>query len=453
MNDKLKAQLAQLERELNYYRREYNDLGARVLRLQEEQSRAFREARRSRTVAKLIREAYRLVDRPASPDDVGSLMLEIVVENAMCDRGALMRILPGSGQFLVMHALGFGKEATPTSLVVPAPPRFFFTTGQTRIEPPAYEMTQILRVPYILWSYDPSSGYALILGNRSEGNVSRPFEQGDQELIEGALSVYIDVLLRKQAEAALRSAKLEAEDAQRVQASFLATLSHELRTPLNAILGFSEVLRDRVLGSDISEKYSEYAGLIHNSGTYLLDLINDILDYSSLSKDRINLSDDWIDIVDLIATTTEGVGQLASHKGLQVAVVIPERLPPVCADPLRIRQVLNNLLSNAIKFTPTNGRVEVRARLTPEGALAIEVADTGVGIRAEDIPRALLPFTQIENPYTRAYAGTGLGLPISKVLVEAHGGSLAVQSELNEGTTVTVVLPASRVMAREDAHS
>jgi signal transduction histidine kinase len=451
MIDRDKALLGQLERELNYYRREYNDLGARLLRLQEEQSRAFREARRSRTVAKLIREAYRLVDRAASPDDVGALMLETIVENAMCDRGALLRQLPGDGQFLLTHALGFGQEAPPASLFVASPPRFFFTTAQTRIEPPAYELTQVLRMPYVLWSYDPGSGYALILGNRSEGNVSRPFETGDQELIEGALSVYVDILMRKQAEAELRSAKQETEEAHQTQSSFLAILSHELRTPLNAILGFSEILRDQSLGKYTADRCQEYAGLIHDSGSYLLELISGILEYSRISREQIVLAEEWVDMVDLIATTTRAIAKMAADKSIHLSVAIPQRLPPLRADPVRMRQVLNNLLSNAIKFTPAGGRVEVRAALDPDRNLRVEVEDTGIGMTAADIPRALQPFIQIENAYTRSNPGTGLGLPITQVLVDAHGGSLAIESEPHHGTRVVVTLPADRVLKRDGA--
>src|SRR5215468_10981015 len=203
----------EVERELNYYRREYNDLGARVLRLQEEQSRAFREARRSRTVAKLIREAYRLVDRADAAEEIGPLMLEIILDNTMCDRAAILHKLPGDGHFSIAHTLGFGSEAAPTSVVVPSPPPFFFTTSQTRLESLAYQLTGILRLPYILWAFDPNSGFAVIVGNRSEGNISRPFERGDQELIEGALSVYADIIYRKQVEARLKSARQEAEAA------------------------------------------------------------------------------------------------------------------------------------------------------------------------------------------------------------------------------------------------
>ncbi|MEK0081884.1 HWE histidine kinase domain-containing protein [Benzoatithermus flavus] len=196
------ATLGRLERELAYYRRECNDLGARLLRLQEEQSSAFREARRSRTVAKLIREAHRLADTGVPSDELAGPVLEIIVDNTMCDRAALLSESPvGSGRFTVLRAIGLGEQPLAVS-VVPDPPSFFFTTAQTPLESPAYELTGILQLPYVLWAYDRSTGYALIIGNRLEANVSRPFEPGDQELIEGGLSVYLDVLARRRAEEA-----------------------------------------------------------------------------------------------------------------------------------------------------------------------------------------------------------------------------------------------------------
>jgi two-component sensor histidine kinase/CheY-like chemotaxis protein len=220
----------QLEREVAYYRRECNDLGARLLRLQEEQSQAFREARRSRTVAKLIREANRLADTGLTPDELGGPVLEVIVENAMCDRAALLCEEPlGGGRFVVQHAIGLGATA-PGETAIPEPPSFFFTTAQTKLEPPAYALTGILQVPYVLWAYDPTTGHALIIGNRSEANVNRAFEPGDQELIEGGLSVYIDVLARKRAEAA--------------QALLIDELNHRVRNILatiEAMIGFTAV--------------------------------------------------------------------------------------------------------------------------------------------------------------------------------------------------------------------
>jgi two-component sensor histidine kinase len=223
-----RATLGRLERELAYYRRECNDLGARLLRLQEEQSQAFREARRSRTVAKLIREANRLADAGLPADELGEPVLAIVVDNALCDRAAFLREDPlGSGRFVRVHAIGLGEDS-PAVTTIPDPPTFFFTTAQTPLESPAYELTGILGLPYVLWAFDRPTGHALVIGNRSEANVSRPFEAGDQELIEGGLSVYIDVLARRRAEEA--------------QALLTDELNHRVKNILGtieAMIGFS----------------------------------------------------------------------------------------------------------------------------------------------------------------------------------------------------------------------
>jgi len=206
----------QLERELAYYRRECNDLGARLLRIQEEQSVAFREARRSRTVAKLIREAYRVADAGVSSAAIGLPMLGIVVENVMCDGAAfLSERQPGSGLFDITHAIGVSEKSLADPVAVPNAPAAFFTTSRSSLESPAYELVSILQLPFIFWCYDRVSGNALILGNRLENNVNRPFEAGDQELIEGALSVYLDVRGRKQIEVALREAQAILERANR----------------------------------------------------------------------------------------------------------------------------------------------------------------------------------------------------------------------------------------------
>ena len=238
---------AALERELAYYRRECNELGARLLRAQEDQAQAFREARRSRTVARLIREVHRLSDRCAVPGEVGAPMLEIVLDGALCDRAALLyEVEPGSGRFETTHALGLTEAGLPRGpgaiVEVPRPPAFLFTTSRSEPDPAAEAITAAIGVPYVLWSYDLTAGHALVLGNRTEGNFSRPFEPGDREVVEGALSVYLDVLGRKRAEVELRGAKLAAEEASATKARFLATLTHELRTPLNIITGFAELL-------------------------------------------------------------------------------------------------------------------------------------------------------------------------------------------------------------------
>ncbi len=448
MTDLRARDTAKLERELAYYRRECNDLGGRLLRLQEEQSQAFREARRSRTVAKLIREAHRLVDVCATPEAVGTSMLEVIVENALCDRAAfLQREGPdeSSAVFRVMHAFGFGQELAPESAIVPAAPAFFLTTSRTVIESPTYELTGILRLPYILWAFDRISGHALILGNQSETNVSRPFENGDQELVEGALSVYIDVLLRKQSEIELRAAKAVAEEASALRARFLATLSHELRTPLNAVIGFSDMLMPDSRYQPTAAQCAEYAQHINSSGHLLLSLINDILDYSSLSQVAPQLYMEWSDVETLLGRSVRELSALAIQNGVTLKTGVVEAELSLFLDQLRFRQVLNNLVGNALKFTDRGGSVVVSARQRADGWAEIEIRDTGSGMRPEDIPRALEPFQQVDSGHLRKTPGTGLGLPIAKGLVEAHGGRLEITSALGRGTTVHIGLPPPAV--------
>ncbi len=460
----------QLERELAYYRRECNALGARLLRLQEEQSQAFREARRSRTVAKLISEAYRLADHGNAPEDIGEPMLEIVVDNTICDRAALLQETPrGSQRFRVTHSLGLppggppghpavgGGEASPAgqaghSLVageifVPAPPSFFFTTSRTRLETPAYELTGILRLPYVLWAYDAATGMALIIGNQSESNVSRPFEEADQELIEGALSVYIDVLLRKRSEAELRLAKAQAEEASSTRSRFLATLTHELRTPLNAIIGFSEMMATGSGYEPTAHERGEYNRHILNSAKHLLALINEILDYSSLARGRTTLGRRWLPLNELLKEVTGATAGTAAEREVEVSCDLPEEVWWIRVDRTRFRQILDNLLSNAMRFTAPGGQVVLEARCQEGRGLCLRVRDNGVGIAAEDIPRALEPFRQVGDPFSRSSTGTGLGLPIAKGLAEAHGGSLQIDSVPGIGTTITVLLPADCVAA------
>lgn len=433
----------QLERELAYYQRECNDLGARLLRLQEEQSQAFREARRSRTLAKLIREAHRLADTVISPEDLGDRILEIVVDNAMCDRAALLvEEAPGSRAFRVTHAIGL-RERTTAPITLPSVPNFFFTTAQSRIEPPAYELTGILQLPYVLWAYDRTTGQALMIGNRSEANVSRAFEAGDQELIEGGLSVYIDVLARKQAEQELRRAMHAAEQADEAKATFLATLSHELRTPLNAIIGLAEILSSKRPSALTPERSVAYATEIAGSGRHLLRLINDILDYSGIARGHLAIQPEWIRLEHAVGAAVRAAHGMAAGRGVTLSMSPIDPAFGLLVDSLRFRQILDNLIGNAIKFTPREGQVIVDLEIGADGSIHILVRDTGIGMRPEEIAIAMEPFRQLENALTRRTAGTGLGLPITKGLVEAHGGSLTVTSEPGRGTTVRIVFPAA----------
>ncbi|TCZ56761.1 sensor histidine kinase [Roseicella aquatilis] len=442
--------IGQLERELAYYRRECNDLGARLLRLQEEQSQTFREARRSRTVVKLTREAYRLADGDHPPDEIGVPMLEIIIENALCDGAALLQVEPDGETFRVTHAIGAGAEGPRHPVTIPSPPEFFFTTARTPMEPLAYGLTGILRLPYILWAHDRHAGRALILGNRSESNVSRPFEAGDQEFIEAALSVYIDLMLRKETQFALRGAMAAAERASAARARFLATLTHELRTPLNAIIGYSEMMVPGSRYDPAPADRGRYMELILEAAQYLLKLSDGILDYSYLEQALPSLAPEWLPAEEMLV----GTAALVSGEGRSRGVVL--RAAPIaeglelCIDPLRFRQVLHNLLGNAVKFTGAGGLVEVMAETTPDGGAAVIVRDSGVGMQPQDIPRALEPFQQLDPSASRSFGGAGLGLPIARRLVEAHGGELLLESVPGQGTTATIRLPPSRVRLKQD---
>ena len=239
-------------------------------------------------------------------------------------------------------------------------------------------------------------------------------------------------------------ARVAADAANRAKSLFLANMSHELRTPLNAILGFSEITREAMMGP-LDARYRDYAREIHASGQYLLRLINDVLDTSKIEVDRMALHEESVDLADVVLECQRLLRERAEERNLSFGGELPPGLPTLRADRLRIKQILLNLLSNAIKFTPEGGRVAVSAALQDDGGLALMVEDTGIGIRAEDIPVALEPFRQIENPLTRHYEGTGLGLPLAKALAELHGGTLAIKSTLGEGTVVTVWLPPRRL--------
>jgi signal transduction histidine kinase len=442
----------EMERELAYYRRECNELGARLLRLQEEQSQSFREARRSRTVAKLIREAYRLVGSDIPDDAIGEPMLEIIVNNAMCDRAAfLQEIEPGSGCFSIVQSVGCEKEHVPTRVTVIPTPAFFFTTARSNLEAPAFVLTDILRLPYILWAFDRGTGYALIIGNHSESNVSRPFEPGDQEFVEGALHVYLDVLMRKSAETKLRQAKAVAEEASNMRTRFMATLSHELRTPLNSIIGYSELMLKKDRANAGSRDTGEYAGQILEAGNNLLSLINNILDYSSLVNSAPRLKKQWVCVGALLHSTMRGFVATIAEKRLAMTIDQPDPGLEIFVDYVRFRQIITNLLSNAVKFTLPGGTIHLSAERQEEAGLVITVRDTGIGMNAQDASKAVEPFVQLENSLRRGYQGTGLGLSIAKDLSEAHGGALAISSELQKGTSVMVTLPVSCVRLADSA--
>jgi PAS domain S-box-containing protein len=229
------------------------------------------------------------------------------------------------------------------------------------------------------------------------------------------------------------------------KSQFLANMSHELRTPLNAILGFSEILRDAVLGP-LDARYVEYASDIHSSGVHLLGLVNDLLDLSKIDAGKLELRDELVDLGEVIHDSCRLMSEKARAGGLSIILPDVTTLPAVMADRVRLKQILLNLLSNAVKFTSAGGSITISTTCSPTG-LTIAIADTGIGMRPEDIPIALEPFRQIESSYARNHQGTGLGLPLAKSLTELHGGTFEIESQASKGTIVRVWLPPTRLAA------
>ncbi|HKP23977.1 MAG TPA: ATP-binding protein [Dongiaceae bacterium] len=262
------------------------------------------------------------------------------------------------------------------------------------------------------------------------------------------VGIISDITERKRMEKDLLAAKLQAEDANRAKSMFLANMSHELRTPLNAVIGFAEIIKNEMLGAINEPRYRDYAGDIHNSGKSLLQLINDILDMTKVEAGTYQLREDVCDVAKIVGDAVASVHNLAIQNELTIDVSVPDDMPFLFADARCVRQALVNFLSNGLKFTPKGGSVAACARLDPDGAIAIAVVDTGIGMAQDDIPQALAPFHQLEGSHGRKYEGTGLGLSLTKAMLELHEGTLQVDSKLGVGTTVTAYFPPRRTIYR-----
>ena len=247
-------------------------------------------------------------------------------------------------------------------------------------------------------------------------------------------------------------AKVRAESANHAKSEFLANMSHELRTPLNAINGFSEIMAGEMFGPLGHPRYKEYSGDILSSGQHLLALINDILDMSKIEAGKMTMRFEAIDVSEVIDDTLRLVLQRAEKAGLKLKLLLPPHLPELEADYRALKQILLNLMTNAIKFTPPGGAITISATAT-EASLHIQVQDTGIGIDRKDMDRLARPFEQIENQMSKTREGTGLGLALTKSLIEMHSGRLEVDSELGKGTLVTIILPRQQGLKTLDADS
>jgi PAS domain S-box-containing protein len=292
-----------------------------------------------------------------------------------------------------------------------------------------------------------SIDHRILLPDGSERIVHQEGEvafapDGMPRLMSGTLQ---DITERKHIEQMLELSRQQAEASSRAKSEFLANMSHELRTPLNAIIGFAQFMAEAAPGMISPERSRDYARDIQQSGQHLLNIINDILDVSRIEAGSYRLHETPVAVAAVVDKCLRMIAPRAAEAKLELTVEIAPALPPLLADERVVMQMLLNLLSNAVKFTPRGG-VRVSAYVDAAGRLVLRVVDSGIGIAAADIGKALMPFSQIDSALNRRFEGAGLGLHLTKSMIELHGGMLQIESEPGVGTNIRLIFPASRVL-------
>lgn len=261
--------------------------------------------------------------------------------------------------------------------------------------------------------------------------------------IEGSME---DITKRKVAESSLRDAKVRSDMANRAKTEFIANMSHELRTPLNAIIGFSEIMKNQIMGPLGHEMYADYVNDIHKSGKGLLKTINEILDISKIEAGNRELNESEFSAEQAIIACMELQATKVQDKKI-IVTNNTKNLPNIIGEELAIKQVITNIYSNAIKFTPEAGRITLFSNFDHDGSFRLSISDTGIGLTRDEIQKALSPFGQIDNALDRSGSGVGLGLTLSQSIMQLHGGNLEILSEKGIGTTVSMIFPADRIGA------
>lgn len=293
--------------------------------------------------------------------------------------------------------------------------------------------------------------------NSDGRNVAHAFALGDRPFDNDPLAEEFFRLVgqragaefnRQSAEQALLRSREEAVVASRVKFEFLANMSHELRTPLNAVLGFSDLMKTETFGPLGDARYMEYVDAIRSSGLHLLDVISNILDLSKGESGFMALHEDSVNVTEVLDMCLSLVAERARSGKVTLLAEYGRDLPPLVVDGVKLKQIIINLLSNAVKFTPEGGTVTVRAMVGEDGRMIFQVADTGIGIDAKQIAVAFEPFRQVDASTRTNAEGTGLGLPLARLLTRLHDGSFDFESAPGEGTVATVGFPATRTVVQ-----
>ena len=256
-----------------------------------------------------------------------------------------------------------------------------------------------------------------------------------------------EAVLRDRTRQAEKNARLEVEIANRIKSEFISNMSHELRTPLNTVIGFSKLLAEHDRRRLSDGEVVEYARLIHDASCNLLSIINDILDISKIQSGHFRLDSHEVNLDEVLEGVVAGLRVEANRGNVSIDLNLASQTIIVRGDANKLRQSFINLIGNAIKFTSMGGKVEIDSEIERDGAICVHIRDTGLGMDAQEVELALAPFGQVDGTRARWREGTGLGLPIAKALIELQGGSLAITSEKNVGTHVTVTLPPPEFIA------
>lgn len=364
---------------------------------------------------------------------------------------------------IVENAAGGLYQLTPEGIYLSANPAMARILGYAGVEELLRDVKNANGMVYIDREEREAFVNALMRAGQINGYETQVFKKGGAKIwvsenircvkdenghilyFEGSME---DITKRKEAEIALREAKVQSDMANRAKTEFIANMSHELRTPLNAIIGFSEIMKNEVMGPLGADMYRDYVKDIYKSGKGLLKIINEILDISKIESGDREINESEFSFANVLETCLALHNTKVQDKNIVIANNAKD-LPHIIGEELAVKQIITNIYSNAVKFTPDGGRITLMSTFDHDGSLRFSISDTGVGLSKDEIQKALSPFGQIDNALDRSGSGAGLGLTLSKSMMQLHGGDLEILSEKGIGTTVSLIFPPERVSWRE----